>query len=954
MANLLVAALFLPAAQVNASNVTCGSDGPPLPLAGPADNPLMVILSGLSADPQNPTVPCAFLDVAGPSLGMPATGSLCAFTWAFVNHSVYQSNDILFVDNPMIRPTDVVADHCTATCRSAGVLASACAPEMKTAERDALVRLYQQTGGASWSSIYSQRWLQEPNACNWAGVLCDDSGSVASLSLQYLSAMPDELHLFPGMTHLFLNRASQYWDSSIPTELAQLTGLRHLDLSNNGLRGGIPTQMASLTALEGLDLDLNDLGGEIPAGLFQLTSLKRLNLDRNRLRGTLSTQIGRLTQLQQLLLEDNDLVGSLPSELYGLTALTQLVLNRNGFTGALAPEIGNLEALELLKLESTELSGEVPTEMGQLSALQQLTLDVRWFADPTFACIPADYWPSALQDYDEDEWRVQATIRHFVPLFTCETTRLLALLSILAAVIPMLLLISWRCWSWRRLTIVTSRKSQASAISSSKYERSTTRDPKDTGALLRSKANRAASLRAKVSGALAVVGWALAVIGFTPLLVVLQRRKPDDAGVPVVLAPVGILLMLLAVMPIDTLTVRNLCWGFFCSFGGLAVMYAARLYEASNVLRKGPVWRMEVWSLLVPLFTISAVAALSLLPTLPVHRCSPRLAMMTRPKLRQLWLTTRAFFAGVGVVLSANAPLFDYFIGIDAFNEGLLGGPYVEFETHLYSSLNSLRSLVPAGITFLLCALLTTRANRGRFLSFLGQLGKSSDEQQQAAAVSSLLGGVDVEVVLATAARRFRTLPVDAVTEADLLTNADTGMYEKTTPTKLGECDAFVSHSWGDKGPAKYAALRQWADAFEELGDRPLLIWLDKACINQNDIDSQLQVLPIFLSGCKELVLLAGPTFAQRLWCVMELFTFLKMGGKRERIKLLELHAGVSDTLAMFDASKAECYRPTDREHMKAIIETSFGDLRPFNKVVRGLIAERKQPAKAALGFVKV
>ena len=28
------------------------------------------------------------------------------------------------------------------------------------------------------------------------------------------------------------------------------------------------------------------------------------------------------------------------------------------------------------------------------------------------------------------------------------------------------------------------------------------------------------------------------------------------------------------------------------------------------------------------------------------------------------------------------------------------------------------------------------------------------------------------------------------------------------------------------------------------------------------------------------------PTFTQRLWCVMEIFTFLRMGGARERIEL--------------------------------------------------------------------
>ena len=98
------------------------------------------------------------------------------------------------------------------------------------------------------------------------------------------------------------------------------------------------------------------------------------------------------------------------------------------------------------------------------------------------------------------------------------------------------------------------------------------------------------------------------------------------------------------------------------------------------------------------------------------------------------------------------------------------------------------------------------------------QLGKSSDEQQQAAALASMLGskGEAVAAVLATAAAKFRTLPVDELTEDDMLSNADTGLHAKTSATPLGKCDAFISHSWKDDGRAKYAALREWADEKRE------------------------------------------------------------------------------------------------------------------------------------------
>ena len=52
------------------------------------------------------------------------------------------------------------------------------------------------------------------------------------------------------------------------------------------------------------------------------------------------------------------------------------------------------------------------------------------------------------------------------------------------------------------------------------------------------------------------------------------------------------------------------------------------------------------------------------------------------------------------------------------------------------------------------------------------------------------------------------------------------------------------------------------------------LVPQDKACIDQNNIQQSLAGLPVFLAGCQTLLVVAGPTYCSRLWCVMELFTF--------------------------------------------------------------------------------
>jgi len=56
----------------------------------------------------------------------------------------------------------------------------------------------------------------------------------------------------------------------------------------------------------------------------------------------------------------------------------------------------------------------------------------------------------------------------------------------------------------------------------------------------------------------------------------------------------------------------------------------------------------------------------------------------------------------------------------------------------------------------------------------------------------------------------------------------------------------------------------------------PRLAPQDKACIDQGNIQQSLACLPVFLAGCQTLLVVAGPTYCSRLWCVMELFTFAR------------------------------------------------------------------------------
>ena len=99
--------------------------------------------------------------------------------------------------------------------------------------------------------------------------------------------------------------------------------------------------------------------------------------------------------------------------------------------------------------------------------------------------------------------------------------------------------------------------------------------------------------------------------------------------------------------------------------------------------------------------------------------------------------------------------------------------------------------------------------------------------------------------------------------------------------------------------------------------------------------------MPVFLSGCRQLLAVIGETYTSRLWCVMELFVFVKMGGTPDRILVRCIGKADATMLTKFEASKAQCFLKHDRERLLAVVEASFGDLSPFDKAVRKLLVAK-------------
>merc|ERR1712048_1344882 len=218
--------------------------------------------------------------------------------------------------------------------------------------------------------------------------------------------------------------------------------------------------------------------------------------------------------------------------------------------------------------------------------------------------------------------------------------------------------------------------------------------------------------------------------------------------------------------------------------------------------------------------------------------------------------------------------------------------------------------------------------------------------------IAGLIGQCSVVEALAQAKPRFRSISADQLFFQDFEHSPTVvaplrGIFERTKPCALGECDAFLSHSWHDSAAAKWTAFQNWRSSFIAKHGREPNIWFDKACIDQNNVEEDLKGLPVFLYGCKELLILCGPTYLERLWCIVELFTFVHVCGNTNKVTELQL-CGVaaveSDQDAIqravddFEAEKCACFNPLDKEKMLEIIVAAFGSMHDFNTSVRALM----------------
>lgn len=152
--------------------------------------------------------------------------------------------------------------------------------------------------------------------------------------------------------------SNNFTSDGIPQNLFTLPFLEVLDLGKNNLRGSLPTNIPKNMKLEILALYDNKLNGLTGHALANLTSLRHLDLSANMFAGIrVPDELFSMTSIENLFLAENQFEdGTIPTTLSSMTQLRELSLKNTSRVGAL-PDLNGFDLLVLLDLDNNDLTG---------------------------------------------------------------------------------------------------------------------------------------------------------------------------------------------------------------------------------------------------------------------------------------------------------------------------------------------------------------------------------------------------------------------------------------------------------------------------------------------------------------------------------------------------------------------------------------------------------------------
>jgi len=219
---------------------------------------------------------------------------------------------------------------------------------------NALVDLYNATGGSSWTVKTGwQAGSASTNCdvCNWFGVKCKN-GRVEELIL-----------------------TNNNLEGQLPNSIGQLNALKRLELTNNKLNGSIPSTIGQLSKLKFFLLSKNKLSGNVPASIGQLKEVTWFYIYDNQLSGEFPPQICEIKRLIQFAIYKNKFTGVFPECMSSLPVLGRIYASDNMFSGSL-PKLGgiNQPTLKDLHFANNQFTGNIPNEYTLLPGLKFLEI----------------------------------------------------------------------------------------------------------------------------------------------------------------------------------------------------------------------------------------------------------------------------------------------------------------------------------------------------------------------------------------------------------------------------------------------------------------------------------------------------------------------------------------------------------------------------------------------------
>lgn len=177
--------------------------------------------------------------------------------------------------------------------------------------------------------------------------------------------------------------------TNLPKELALMSQLESIILTNNEINQNIPVEIAQMDKLEHLYLDYNKIPGPIPAEFGSSPSMFNLNLSFNQLTGGIPEGLGNSQSIVYLNLESNmNLGGQLPASLANMAKIGTLNVGQCGLTGTIPESYANLSTtLREFNADRNELEGTLPTFFTSFPKLNGLTL----YANNYTGEIPVSY-----------------------------------------------------------------------------------------------------------------------------------------------------------------------------------------------------------------------------------------------------------------------------------------------------------------------------------------------------------------------------------------------------------------------------------------------------------------------------------------------------------------------------------------------------------------------------------